>query len=88
MYTFALFDIHGDPDQDNLRATADKPWVHWMRINVQGLDYMNTGEDLVPYLGPVVAAPHVFAIYRQPGQISVADGTYNALDVDCPGILW
>ena len=82
LYTIAMFDISGDePDMD--LASPEEPWVHWMVINVPGLD-ISQGEVINPFFRLLMSAPHVFMLYRQTaGRISIDLEQYDMPRSEC-----
>ena len=82
-----MLDVHGDT-QGLGRATKEKPWVHWLKVNVEGLDYKNTGDQMVRFRGTVVEADHVILVFKQQGRISITDGEYNGARDTCFAGFW
>ena len=76
LYTIGFFDISGD-EPDMVLASPDEPWVHWMVINVPGMD-ISKGDVIQPFFQTLMDAPHVFFMYRQKtGRIEVTNGQYD-----------
>ena len=80
LYTIAMYDITGD-ELD--MASPEEPWVHWMVINVPGLD-ISQGEVINPFFRLLMSAPHVFMLYKQTtGRISIDLEQYDTPRAEC-----
>ena len=69
------------------RASPEK--LHWLKTNVQELDYQFSGDTHVEFQGTAVPGSYVFMVYKQEqGRIDVADGDYNGQREACFPGFW
>ena len=79
-YTLLMLDVSGDAP-DYVMASPTKPFAHWVRYNIEGLD-LATGVELKEFAGTAVNNNYVFVLYKQQSIFTLTSGEYDDLDLD------